>query len=370
MIRVKSYLNEIQPYVPGKAIDEVKRELGLDRVIKLASNESPFPPFPSAIKAIEEALETLNEYPLSDSYYLRKALSEKFDFPIEQIVIGAGADELIGLTARCLLEVGDEAVMPTPAFIMYPIATKLNGARAVQVPLRDGRVDLKKILEAVTEKTKVVFLDNPNNPSGTIFTKEELQWFLDQISDDVAVLLDQAYQEFVTSPDYPDGLDFIKSGYSNVITVRTFSKIYSLAGLRVGYGFFPLELAEAINKARGPFNVGTLAQVAALASLKDEEELLRRRAFINEERDRLIFELKKRGFKCTPSQANFVFFETPFHSEEIFQALLRQGIIVRPGHIFGPGYEKYVRLTVGTKEENKAFLRALDSLNEKGVIKQ
>ncbi len=369
MIRIKQYLSEIKPYVPGKAIDEVKRELGLEKIVKLASNESPFPPFPSAIKAIEEAIPTLNEYPLSDSYYLRKAISEKFDFPIDQIVIGAGADELISLTARCLLEPGDEAVMPSPAFIMYPIATKLTGALAIQVPLRDDRVDLRGILEAVNEKTKIVFLDNPNNPAGTIFTEKELRWFLNQISDDVTVLLDQAYHEFVTLPDYPDGLDFIKKGYKNVIVTRTFSKIYSLAGLRVGYGFFPVELAEALNKTRGPFNVGTLGQVAAIASLNDEEEVLRRRTLITNERDRILFELKKRGFKCTPTQANFIFFETPFHSENIFQTLLRKGIIVRPGHIFGSGYEKYVRMTIGTKEENDIFLNALDSLNEE-VIKK
>lgn len=362
-------MSEIKPYVPGKAIDEVKRELGLEEIIKLASNESPFPPFPSAIKAIEEAIPTLNEYPLSDSYYLREAISKKFDFPIDQIVIGAGADELISLTARCLLGPGDEAVMPSPAFIMYPIATRLTGASAVQVPLKNDRVDLKGILEAVNEKTKIVFLDNPNNPAGTIFTQKELQWFLNQISDDVAVLLDQAYQEFVTSPDYPDGLDFIKDGYENVIVTRTFSKIFSLAGLRVGYGFFPVDLAEALNKTRGPFNVGTLGQVAALASLNDEEEVFKRKTLINNERDRILFELKKRGFKCTPTQANFIFFETTFHSEKVFQALLKKGIIVRPGHIFGRGYEKYVRLTIGTKEENDAFINALDSLDEE-VVKQ
>ncbi len=364
MVRIKSYLREVKPYVPGKAIDEVKRELGLEEIIKLASNESPFPPFPSAVEAIEKAIPTLNEYPLSDSYYLREALAEKFDFPIDQIVVGAGTDELIGLTARCLLGPGDEAVMPAPAFIMYPIATELTGATAVQVSLRDNRVDLKEILKAVNERTKIVFLDNPNNPTGTIFTKRDLEWFLEKVPNHVAILLDQAYYEFVTSPDFPDGLDFMKRGYENVIVTRTFSKIYSLAGLRVGYGFFPRELAEALNKARGPFNVGTLSQVAALASLNDQEEVFKRKTLINNERDRIVFELKKRGFNCTPTQANFVFFETPFHSEEVYQALLKKGVIVRPGHIFGPGYEKYIRLTIGTREDNDAFLKALDSIIE------
>lgn len=369
MIRIKPYLNDIKPYVPGKAIDEVKRELGLEEIVKLASNESPFPPFPSAIRAIEESITTLNEYPLSDSFYLRKAIAEKFDFPIDQVVIGAGADELISLTARCLLGPGDEAVMPTPAFIMYPIATKLTGATPVQIPLKNDKVNLEEILKAINKKTRVVFLDNPNNPTGTIFTREELQWFLDRLPDDVAVLLDQAYHEFVTSPDYPDGLDFIKKGYKNVIVTRTFSKIYSLAGLRVGYGFFPLELAEALNKARGPFNVSTLGQVAALASLNDEEEVLRRRTLVNKERDRVLFELKKRGFKCAPSQANFIFFETPYHSEKVFQFLLKKGVIVRPGHIFGPGYEKYIRLTIGTEKENNIFLKGLDSLSQEVIEK-
>ncbi len=364
MLQIKSYFNDIKPYVPGKAIDEVKRELGLEEIIKLASNESPFPPFPSAIKAIEEALPLLNEYPLSDSYYLRKAISEKFDFPLDQVVIGAGADELISLTARCLLGEGDEAIMPTPAFIMYPIATRLTGAQAVQVPLKEDRVDLKGILKAVTEKTKIIFLDNPNNPSGTIFTRSELQEFLDEVPSSVAVLLDQAYHEFVTSPDYPDGLEFFKKGYKNVVVARTFSKIYSLAGLRVGYGFFPPELAEALNKARGPFNVNTLAQIAALASLNDEEEVFKRRTFINKERDRLAYELEKRGFKCVPSQANFIFFQAPIHSEKVFNYLLKEGVIVRPGYIFGPGYENYLRVTVGLERENNAFLEAIDKLTK------
>lgn len=362
MLPIKAHLSEVKPYVPGKAIDEVKRELGLEEIVKLASNESPFPPFPSAVKAIEESLPVLNEYPLSDAYYLRKAIAEKFSFPIEQVVIGAGTDELISLTARCLLGEGDEAVMPTPAFIMYPIAAKLTGALAVQVPLKDDRVDLKGILKAVNERTKIIFLDNPNNPTGTIFSKDELQWFLDKIPSNVAVLLDQAYHEFVTSPDYPDGLEFIKKGYDNVIVTRTFSKIYSLAGLRVGYGFFPPELADALNKARGPFNVNTLGQAAALASLKDKEEVFQRRTIINKERDRIAYELERRGFRCVPSQANFIFFNTFLHSEKVYDYLLKKGVIVRPGYIFGSGYENYIRLTIGIKEDNDAFLEAIDTL--------
>ena len=355
---IRAALGELVPYEPGKPIEEVQRELGLERVVKLASNEGPFGPFPAAREALERAAPELNRYPDGGAYRLRAALAERHDVRFEEVAIGAGADGVVDCVTQATLDPGDEAVCGWPSFPSYVIDARKLGAIPRTVPLRDHRYDLDGLLDAVGPRTKLVFLCHPNNPTGTTNTRAQLDRYFDRVPEHVLTVLDQAYFEYLDDPDYADGIaDYVKAG-RRVLVLRTFSKIYGLAGLRVGYGIGPAEVVTAIGKVRRAFDVTTSGQVAALASLGDGDEILRRRRLNEEGRGAVEAALRAQGLEVAgPAVANFVYAEVGDDSRPLFEALLREGVIVRPLHGFGaPGA---VRVTVGTPEENEIFARAL-----------
>jgi histidinol-phosphate aminotransferase len=350
---------ELVPYEPGKPIEEVQRELGLERVVKLASNEGPLGPFPAALDALAAQRHELNRYPDGGAYALRSALAATHGVPLEQVAIGAGADGVIDCLSQAVLEEGDEIVCGWPSFPSYVLDAIKLGARPVRVPLRDHCYDLEALLAAITERTKLVYVCHPNNPTGTTNGRRELTLFLDQVPGHVLTVLDQAYFEYIDDPDYPDGIEEDFKAGRRVLVLRTFSKIYGLAGLRVGYGIAPEDVVTEIGKVRRAFDVSSAAQVAALASLGDEQELARRRAQCAQERERVVEILERAGFDVAgPAVANFVYADTGRDARTVFDALLRAGVIVRPLNAFGS--ETAIRVTVGTSEENAFLAEALE----------
>jgi histidinol-phosphate aminotransferase len=353
-------LEGLVPYEPGKPEDEVQRELGLDRVVKLASNEGPWGPFPEALRAMEDAAGGLNRYPDGGAYYLRNALAERHGVGPEQIVTAAGADAVIGHLCVAALDPGDEVVTGWPSFISYVLDPLKLGAVPQRVPLRDHHLDLEAMLAAIGPRTKLVFVANPNNPTGTMTSRAELDAYFERVPEHVLTVLDQAYFEYIDHPEYPDGIgEYLQAG-RRVLVLRTFSKIYGLAGLRVGYGVGPRDAIEAILKVRRAFDVNTAAQVAALASLDATDELERRRRLTAVGRQSLEATLAEAGLPpAGPAVANFLFAEVGVDATGLYQALLRQGAIVRPMAAFGaPGG---LRITVGTPDENAFFAEALNA---------
>ena len=346
----------LTPYEPGKPVEEVQRELGLERVVKLASNEGPFPPFPSALEAIAGAAQELNRYPDGGAYRLRAELAQRLDVAYEQGAVGAGADGLIDGVSQAFLDAGDEIVCGWPSFPSYVIDALKLGATPVRVPLKDRCYDLDAILDAITPRTKIVYLCHPNNPTGTTNTRDELDAYFERVPEHVLTVLDQAYREYIDRDDYPDGIDeYFRRGH-RVLVIRTFSKIFGLAGLRVGWGVGSASVVSALGKVRRAFDITTPAQVAAIASLDDHAEIERRRHVNAEQREVVVDILERRhGFACAgPAVANFVYAETgDDDARPLFDALLREGVIVRP--LAGFGSPGALRVTVGTPEEN-AFL--------------
>jgi histidinol-phosphate aminotransferase len=362
----KPPVRDLVPYEPGKPVEEVQRELGLERVVKLASNEGPFGPFPEALEALAAAAPELNRYPDGGGYRLRMALAERHNVRFEEVALGAGADGVVDALSQISLDPGDEIVCGWPSFPSYVIGATKLGALPRTIPLRDGRYDLDSMLAAVTERTKLVYVCHPNNPTGTMNTRAELDDYFERVPDHVLTVLDQAYFEYVDDPDYADGIEeYAKTG-RQVIVLRTFSKIFGLAGLRVGYGVGPASVVTAVGKVRRAFDITTPAQVAALASLEAPgaaEELARRRRVNAEGRPAIEQALGDHGFEpFTPAVANFVFAEVAEDSRPLFERLLREGVIVRPTAGFGaPGG---IRVTVGTPEENAFFAEALGRVTE------
>ena len=346
------------PYEPGKPAEEVQRELGLARVVKLASNEGQFGPFPAAVAALERLVPEVNRYPDGGAYRLTNALAEKHGVETAQIALAAGADAVIMYLSLATLDPGDEVVCGWPSFPSYVLDALKMDAEARRVPLVDDRYDLDGLLAAVTPRAKLVYVCNPNNPTGTMVGRAELDAYFDRVPEHVLTVLDEAYFEYLDEPDYPDGVEeYLKRG-RRVLVLRTFSKIYGLAVPRVGYGVGPPDVVEAIVKVRNAFDVNQAAQEAALASLGDEAELERRRAVTAEGRATLEDALRELRFHvASPPVANFVYAETGGDATAIFGALLREGVIVRPLGPFGaPGA---IRVTVGTSEENDLFASAL-----------
>jgi histidinol-phosphate aminotransferase len=352
-------VDDLVPYEPGKPVEEVQRELGLDRVVKLASNEGPFGPFPAALEAIARCAPDLNRYPDGGAYRLRAALAELHDVPFEQVAVGAGSDGLVDGFTQAILEPGDEIVCGWPSFPSYVIDAKKVGAVARTVPLRDHRYDLDAMLDAVGPRTKIVYVCHPNNPTGTMNTRAELDAYFDRVPEHVLTVLDQAYFEYIDDPDYPDGIaEYFKTG-RRVAVLRTFSKIYGLAGLRVGYGIAQEPVVTALGKVRRAFDITTPAQEAAIASLDDPVELERRRAANAAERPTVERIMGEHGFEpAGPAVANFLYAELGTDSRPFFEQLLGEGVIVRPTHGFGCA--EAFRVTVGTAEENAFFADALE----------
>jgi histidinol-phosphate aminotransferase len=351
-------IRELVPYEPGKPVEEVQRELGLEQVVKLASNEGPYGPFPSALEALERNALELNRYPDGGAYALRARLAELHGVAFEEVAPGAGADGVIDCLSQAVLEEGDEIVCGWPSFPSYVIDAIKLGATPVRVPLRAHVYDLDALLDAVTEGTKIVYICHPNNPTCTVNTRAELDAYFERVPEHVLTVLDQAYREYIDDPDYPDGIgEYFKVG-KRVLVLRTFSKIYGLAGLRVGYGIGDGELVTQIGKVRRAFDVSSAGQAAALASLGDDAELARRREAVARGRAQIVEILEGSGFSVAqPAVANFVYADVGEDARPLFDALLREGAIVRPLHGFGAGTA--IRVTVGTDEENAFFEGAL-----------
>jgi len=352
---------ELVPYEPGKPIEEVQRELGLDRVIKLASNEGPFGPFPAALEALERNAHELNRYPDGGAYALRARLAELHGVKFEEVAVGAGADGVIDCLSQAVLDEGDEIVCGWPSFPSYVIDAVKLGATPVRVPLADHRYDLEALLDAVTERTKLIYVCLPNNPTGTANTRTELERYFERVPEHVLTVLDQAYFEYIDDPEHPNGIEqYFKAG-RRVIVLRTFSKIYGLAGLRVGYGIASDDVVAEIGKVRRAFDIASAAQVAALASIGDEPELTRRRVECARGRDSVVETLERAGFDVAgPAVGNFVYADVGEDCRALYDALLREGVIVRPLHGFGA--RTAIRVTVGTAEENTIFADALAKL--------
>lgn len=346
----------IAPYEPGKPIEELERELGIHDAIKLASNENPLPPSDRVQQAVAAALAHLNRYPDGSGFYLRQALAKRHGVAPEQVILGNGSNELIELVVRTFLRPGDEAVVPHPSFVVYPMIVQAAGGVRVMVMLRDYRLDLEAMARALTPLTKLVFIANPNNPTATIVTAEEVEQFLARVPERTIVVFDEAYVEFAQGPDFPDTLSYVKQG-RRVIVLRTFSKAASLAGLRVGYGIADADATALMNRIRQPFNVNSLAQVAALAALEDDAHVLECVRMIEAGRHFLYDEFQALGLRYVPSRANFILVDVGRSAQEIYQKLLHEGVIVRPMTPFG--METALRITVGTPEENRRLVRAL-----------
>jgi histidinol-phosphate aminotransferase len=328
-------------------------------VIKLASNEGPWGPFPAALEALAAAARELNRYPDGGAYRLRVALAERFGVPFEEVALGAGSDGIVDCLSQALLDPGDEIVCGWPSFPSYVIYARKLAAVTRLVPLRDNRYDLDAIVAAVGPRTKIVYVSYPNNPTGTMNSRAEVERFLDAVPEQVLVVLDQAYFEYIDDPEYLDGVEEASKAGRNVLTLRTFSKIYGLAGLRIGYGIGPAPIVAAVDKVRRPFDLTSDAQAAAVASLADAEaECSRRRRLTVEGRSAIDSALRQHGFDVAgPSVGNFVFADVGEDANGIYQELLRQGVIVRPTAGFGA--PTGIRVTVGTPEENLVFAEAL-----------
>ena len=358
-LKVPENILSLKPYKAGKPLEELEREFGIRGSIKLASNENPLGPSPMAVAAMRNALAKLHRYPDSSGYYLINKLSDKLGVPAAQIVLGNGSDDVIGMLARVFLQAGDEAIMTSPSFLMYEIFVRSMNAKPVFVPLKELSVDLAAIGEAVSEKTRIIFITNPNNPTGSYVTKDAFESFLSQVPPQVVVVLDEAYIEFASDPKCLDGLALIGNDRPLAV-MRTFSKAYGLAGIRIGYGVMPAEIAALLNRVRQPFNTNSLALAGAVAALDDDDFLNKTKTLIYKELAFLQGSLKQMGVVCFPTQANFFLIDVKQNADVVFDALLKEGVIVRS--MISYGYPEYIRINVGTHEENVRFLSALDKV--------
>jgi histidinol-phosphate aminotransferase len=358
-ISVPEYILSIKPYVPGKPLEELEREYGIANSIKLASNENPLGPSPMAVEAIQHALLKLNRYPDGSGHDLTIKLSENLGVSPGNIVLGNGSDEIVGMLTRALLQSGDEAILPRPSFLIYDIMVRCAGATPVYIPLKSLSIDLEGIKDKITSRTRMVFICNPNNPTGTIVSKKEFENFLESIPPQVVVVVDEAYIEFVRDQNCARSIDCFDDS-KPLITLRTFSKAYGLAGLRIGYSVMPQEIAGLLNRVRQPFNASSLAQAGAIAALQDKAFLKKTINLIHEGLNFLYAALDRLGVKYFPTQANFFLIDIEKDADEVFESMLWQGVIVRSMTSYG--YPKYIRINVGLNEENVRFINAFEKV--------
>jgi histidinol-phosphate aminotransferase len=354
---VPEYIRTLVPYAPGKPIEEVERELGISHSIKLASNENPLGPAPKAMEALRFRLGELHLYPDGDCFYLKRRLAQSLGVSPEQLIFGNGSNEIIELAARTFLRVGDEAVMARQAFVVYKLLVQALGGVSREVPLRDFTHDLEALAEAVSARTRIVFLANPNNPTGTIYRRAAWERFLERLPEEVLLIADEAYFEYVSDPEFPNSLRYHDRG-KTILTLRTFSKIYGLAGLRIGYGVAPKEVIDLMHRVRQPFNVNAAAQWAAVAALDDQEHLRKSREINRAGMEFLAGEFARLGLRYVPSHANFILVNVG-NGNDIYQRLLSQGVIVRPVGVYE--FPEHLRVTVGTMAENRRFVEALEN---------
>jgi len=344
------------PYPPGKPIEELERELGIRGSIKLASNENPLGPSPLAVQAIMDKVHGLHRYPDGSGYYLKTKLSEKYGLPLDQIVLGNGSNELIELIVRTFLSAGEHVVQAFPTFLVYEKIVKGAGGRMTSVPLSNFSIDLNGISKAITPKTKIAFINNPNNPTGSVLSKEETLRFLNEIPDDIIVVLDEAYIEFVSDEAVARGPELLTE-YPLLFVLRTFSKLYGLAGLRIGYGFASGKVIDYMNRVRQPFNANSLAQAAATAALDDSAFVSRTLKIVREGLRYLCRCLDDMGLEYLPTQTNFFLIKVPRGGRKIYDLMLMEGVIVRSMDSYG--LPDYIRINVGLREENERFVKTL-----------
>ncbi len=357
-------VQRLQAYQPGKPIDELQRELGIREVIKLASNENPFGPSPKAIAALQTQLHDLARYPDGNGFILKKALSDRYSVALNQITLGNGSNDILEFVARAFVQPGDEVIFSQHAFAVYPIVTQAVGGKAIIVPTINYAHDLAAMAKAVTARTRVIFVANPNNPTGTWFDETALQAFLTAIPGNVIVVLDEAYFEYARHSEmqaqgYPDGMQFL-ARFPNLIVSRTFSKAYGLAGLRVGYAVSQPGIADILNRVRQPFNVNTLALFAATAALDDQEHI--EKGVTHNARAMRLYERTLQSMKLNyiPSAGNFISIDMGRTAAPLYDALLRQGVIVRP--VANYAMPNHLRITLGTEQENTRFFTALTTV--------
>lgn len=359
--KLQPHLKSVKPYVPGKPIEELRREKQFEgEIVKLASNENPYPPIDEVMQAIQRELSNINRYPNSGCFYLTRELAEYLGVDHDQIFVGNGSNEIIDLFVRVFAKSDEEIIYPFPSFIIYPIVAQLAGVKAFEVPLKDYRLDLEAIKQRVTLKTKIIFICNPNNPTGTYVTKDEVERFLEDLRPDIFVLFDEAYFEYVTAHDFPDTLKLLKER-PNIVVLRTFSKIHSLSGLRVGYSISHKDTVTCLHKVRQPFNVNRIAQAASRAALEHFDKIAVRKEENELQKKHIRQELLGLGFTVPPSQTNFLLVIPPRENGNIINKLMEMGIIVRGMKPFGLGEESF-RVTIGTPNENKKFIDAIKEL--------
>ena len=356
---LNSGITELSPYEPGKPIEDLERELGLEDIVKIASNENPIGPSPLALKKIQDYLEDLHRYPDGNSFNLKRALSEKFNLQEDRLTIGNGSNDIIEFVSRCFLSSSDSAVFSQYAFAIYPLVIQGLGAEGIVSPATNWSHDLDKMLSSIKSNTKIIFIANPNNPTGTFLPKEELLDFTSRVPENTLVFLDQAYFDYSSYEQEDVTFQDIEK-YPNLLISRTFSKAYGLAGLRVGFSYSSLEMADYLNRIRQPFNVNSLAQVAAETALSDQNHLLKSLELNSREKQILYKEFDALGFEYIPSLANFICFDCKGDADQLFQLFLKEGIIVRSMRVYG--MTNHLRVTIGTEEENLKFINALRKL--------
>ncbi len=349
-----------RPYAPGKPIEEVQRELGLDSVIKLASNENPEGPLPQVVEAVQRAALEVNRYPDAACYRLTRVLAEFLEIEPDNIIFGNGSNEVIDMLIRALVSPGENIVFANHSFIVYPLTAAVHFQCGRMIELRDDRHDLPAMAAAVDEKTKLVIVCNPNNPTGTYNTRDEFLQLLDTVPERVIVAVDEAYYEYVTASDYPQTMD-LRREYPNLVILRTFSKVHSLAGLRIGYGIGHADLIAQLHKTREPFNVNSLSQAAAIACIENWDAVADRVARNEQQREWFAEELRALDMQVTPSQTNFLLVRCPGGASRLTKELLQQGVIVRPMDAFGLG-EGALRISIGLPAENQRCLDALKAI--------
>ena len=365
MIKFKKYLKDLTPYPPGKTIDELKRELGIKgKIYKFNSNENPLGPPESVKKFIKEIAESVHLYPEASYVELKKKVADLWDVKSSQVVLGNGSDEVLEFVFKALINPGDEIIVSQPSFLMYEKFGEIYGASIKKIPLTSTlKHDFEKILNEVSSNTKVIFLDHPHNPTGQVLKRKEWESFLKNIPRDILVVIDEAYGDFIEDADVPLGVEFLKEGYT-ILVVRTLSKSYGLAGLRIGYGVTRPEIAEVLDAVRQPFNLNLIAYKAGIVALEDKEYLKKSRKLVFEGRRYLTRELESMGFKVLPSQANFIMVNFGDKAELIYKELLKKGVLVRPLKAYGFG--SYLRISIGLMEDNQYLIKCIKEVLKGG----
>jgi histidinol-phosphate aminotransferase len=359
---VRPGIGSIKPYIPGKPAEEVERELRISGVIKLASNENPLGPSPKALEAVLKYSKDISLYPDQQCYELNRLIAEKLNMPPENIAVGNGSDELMLLAALAYISAGDEVIISLNTFSTYEMVSRLMDAAIIRVNLKNFTYDLSAMANAAGPKTKLIFICNPNNPTGTMNAKKEMDEFISKVPQGAVIVIDEAYADYVESPDFPDSLKYVKEK-KNVIVLRTFSKIFGIAGLRVGYAVSRPEIIKFLNLVRLPFSVNRLGQIAAIAALSDTGHIEKSRKNNAEGKTFLYNELDKLGLSYLKTEANFIYIDLKSDADEFFMDMMRRGVIIRPLSSFGmPGS---IRVTIGTPEQNKKFISALSEIVNK-----